>query len=90
MGCARLTLELEGQANDYVGKGLSGGRLIVYPAKEATKIVPHVFHDRRQYRALRRHHRRVLFPGVAGERFAVRNSGAIAVVEGTAITAANI
>src|SRR5262249_22804420 len=35
-----VTLELEGEANDYVGKGLSGGRIIVYPAKEAEKLVP--------------------------------------------------
>jgi glutamate synthase (NADPH/NADH) large chain len=78
-----VTLELEGQANDYVGKGLSGGRLIVYPAKEATKIVPHesmIVGNTVLYGAITGE---CYFRGVAGERFAVRNSGAIAVVEGT-------
>ncbi len=78
-----VTLELEGQANDYVGKGLSGGRLVVYPAKEATKIVPHesmIVGNTVLYGAISGE---CYFRGVAGERFAVRNSGAIAVVEGT-------
>jgi glutamate synthase (NADPH/NADH) large chain len=78
-----VTLELEGEANDYVGKGLSGGRLIVYPPKSATKIVPErsiIVGNTVLYGAIAGE---CYFRGVAGERFAVRNSGAIAVVEGT-------
>jgi glutamate synthase (NADPH/NADH) large chain len=77
-----ITLELEGEANDYVGKGLSGGRLIVYPPREATKIVPEesiIVGNTVLYGAIEGE---CYFRGVAGERFAVRNSGAIAVVEG--------
>ena len=77
-----LTLELEGQANDYVAKGLSGGRLIVYPPKNA-KIVPEksiIVGNTVLYGAISGE---CYFRGVAGERFAVRNSGAIAVIEGT-------
>ncbi len=78
-----VTLELEGEANDYVGKGLSGGRLIVYPPKAATKIIPEesiIVGNTVLYGAISGE---CYFSGVAGERFAVRNSGAIAVVEGT-------
>ncbi len=78
-----VTLELEGQANDYVGKGLSGGRLAIYPPKGATKIVAHesiIVGNTVLYGAIGGE---CYFRGVAGERFAVRNSGAIAVVEGT-------
>jgi glutamate synthase (NADPH/NADH) large chain len=78
-----VTLELEGQANDYVGKGLSGGRLIVRPAPEAKKIVAHesiIAGNTVLYGAISGE---CYLSGVAGERFAVRNSGAIAVVEGT-------
>ena len=78
-----VTLELEGEANDYVGKGLSGGRIIVYSAREAVKIVPHesiIVGNTVLYGAIAGE---CYFSGVAGERFAVRNSGAIAVVEGT-------
>jgi len=77
-----VTLELEGQANDYVGKGLSGGRLIVYPPK-TTRIVPEksiIVGNTVLYGAISGE---CYFRGVAGERFAVRNSGAVAVVEGT-------
>jgi glutamate synthase (NADPH/NADH) large chain len=77
-----VTLELEGEANDYVGKGLSGGRVIVYPPREATKITPErsiVVGNTVLYGAIAGE---CYFRGVAGERFAVRNSGAIAVVEG--------
>jgi glutamate synthase (NADPH/NADH) large chain len=77
-----VTLELEGQANDYVGKGLSGGRIIVYPPAEATQITPHesiIIGNTVLYGAISGE---CYFRGVAGERFAVRNSGAIAVVEG--------
>ena len=78
-----VTMELEGVANDYVGKGLSGGKLIVYPPREATKIVPHesiIVGNTVLYGAIAGE---CYFRGVAGERFAVRNSGAVAVVEGT-------
>lgn len=78
-----VTLELEGEANDYVGKGLSGGRLIVYPPKEAKQIVPEesiIVGNTVLYGAVEGE---CYFRGVGGERFAVRNSGAIAVVEGT-------
>jgi glutamate synthase (NADH) len=76
-----ITLELEGDANDYVGKGLSGGRLIIYPPRAAVfkadenVIVGNVC----LYGATSG---TVFFRGVAAERFAVRNSGATAVVEG--------
>jgi glutamate synthase (NADPH/NADH) large chain len=76
-----ITLELEGQANDYVGKGLSGGRLIVYPPRECP-IAPEeniIVGNTVLYGAICGE---VFFRGVAGERFAVRNSGATAVVEG--------
>ncbi len=77
-----VTLELEGEANDYVGKGLSGGRLVIYPAREAKHIVPEesiIVGNTVLYGAISGE---CYFRGVAGERFAVRNSGAIAVVEG--------
>ncbi len=76
-----VTLELEGDANDYVGKGLSGGRLIVYPPRESlfaadqNILVGNVC----LYGATMGE---AYFSGRAAERFAVRNSGASAVVEG--------
>jgi len=76
-----VTLKLEGDANDYLGKGLSGGKIILHPAAEATfaaeenVIVGNVV----LYGATGGE---VYIRGIAGERFAVRNSGAIAVVEG--------
>jgi len=76
-----VTLELEGDANDYVGKGLSGGRIVVYPPKDA-KIRPEdniIVGNTVMYGAISGE---CYFRGVAGERFAVRNSGALAVVEG--------
>ncbi len=76
-----VTLELVGDANDYVGKGLSGGRLIVKP-NPASKIVPEksiIVGNTVLYGAIEGE---CYFRGFAGERFAVRNSGAIAVVEG--------
>jgi len=76
-----ITLTLEGQANDYVGKGLSGGRLIIHPARESA-IVPErsiIVGNTVLYGAISGE---CYFRGVAGERFAVRNSGAHAVVEG--------
>ncbi len=76
-----VTLILEGDANDYIAKGLSGGKIIAYPPREAT-FVPEenilvgnvVLYGATSGEAY--------FRGVAGERFAVRNSGAHAVVEG--------
>jgi glutamate synthase domain-containing protein 2/glutamate synthase domain-containing protein 1/glutamate synthase domain-containing protein 3 len=76
-----VTLTLEGDANDYVGKGLSGGRIVVFPPKQS-QFVPEqnilignvVLYGATSGEAF--------FNGVAGERFAVRNSGATAVVEG--------
>ena len=76
-----VTLELEGDANDYVGKGLSGGRVIVYPAK-SSPIDPRaniIIGNTVLYGAISGE---AYFRGVAGERFAVRNSGVHAVVEG--------
>jgi glutamate synthase (NADPH/NADH) large chain len=76
-----MTLELEGEGNDYVGKGLSGGRLVVYPPKDCP-IVAHeniIVGNTVLYGAISGE---CYFRGVAGERFAVRNSGATAVVEG--------
>lgn len=76
-----LTLELAGDSNDYFGKGLSGGKLIVYPPKgsrfrqDENIIIGNVA----LYGATSG---KVFINGVAGERFCVRNSGAIAVVEG--------
>ena len=76
-----VTLELEGDANDYLGKGLSGGRVIAYPPKtssflpEESILVGNVV----LYGATSGE---AYLNGIAGERFAVRNSGAAAVVEG--------
>jgi glutamate synthase domain-containing protein 3 len=76
-----ISMTLEGEANDYVGKGLSGGRIVVYPPRESrfepekNIIVGNVV----LYGATSGE---AYFSGVAGERFAVRNSGATAVVEG--------
>ena len=76
-----VTLELEGEGNDYVGKGLSGGRLVVYPPADCP-IVPEqniIVGNTVLYGAISGE---CYFRGVAGERFAVRNSGATAVIEG--------
>ena len=76
-----VTLMLEGDANDYAGKGLSGGKIAVYPPRDSTfppedniLVGNTVLYGATSGEAY--------FSGVAGERFAVRNSGAIAVVEG--------
>jgi glutamate synthase domain-containing protein 3 len=76
-----VTLELEGDANDYVGKGLSGGRLIVYPPKTATFVPENnvIIGNVALYGAVAGE---AFFRGLAAERFCVRNSGALAVVEG--------
>jgi glutamate synthase (ferredoxin) len=76
-----ITLELEGDANDYIAKGLSGGKVIVYPPRQAT-FVPEeniVIGNVALYGATGGE---AYFRGLAGERFGVRNSGAAAVVEG--------
>ena len=76
-----VTFELEGDANDYLGKGLSGGRIVVRPPANAG-IVPEqsiIVGNTVLYGAISGE---CYFRGVAGERFAVRNSGAIAVIEG--------
>ena len=78
---AGVTLELEGDANDYVGKGLSGGRVIVRPAA-GTRFPPEenvIIGNTVLYGATGGE---LYASGLAGERFAVRNSGASAVVEG--------
>jgi glutamate synthase (NADPH/NADH) large chain len=77
-----VTLELDGDANDYVGKGLSGGRLVVRQPEEARREPTEniIVGNTVLYGAIAGE---AYFEGVAGERFAVRNSGAIAVVEGT-------
>ncbi len=76
-----ITIEVEGDANDYVGKGLSGGKLIIYPPKESSfaaedniligNVVLYGATSGEAY-----------FRGIAAERFCVRNSGATAVIEG--------
>ncbi|MBC2664419.1 glutamate synthase large subunit [Novosphingobium flavum] len=77
-----VTLDLTGDANDYVGKGLSGGRVIVrqptHVEREPTENI--IVGNTVLYGAIAGE---AFFNGVAGERFAVRNSGAVAVVEGT-------
>ncbi len=77
-----ITFELEGEANDYVGKGLSGGRIIIRPPADSG-IVPEesiIVGNTVLYGAIAGE---CYFRGIAGERFAVRNSGATVVVEGT-------
>jgi glutamate synthase (NADPH/NADH) large chain len=76
-----VTIELEGEANDYVGKGLSGGRLIIYPPKGCPIVAEEniIVGNTLLYGAISGE---CFFRGIAGERFAVRNSGAIAVIEG--------
>jgi glutamate synthase (NADPH/NADH) large chain len=78
-----VTFELEGEANDYVGKGLSGGRILIYPSRDARLIKAEesiIVGNTVLYGAIEGE---CYFRGIAGERFAVRNSGAVAVVEGT-------
>jgi len=77
-----ITMDLVGEANDYVGKGLSGGRIIVRPNTEfrGWAVDNIIVGNTVLYGAIVGE---AYFNGVGGERFAVRNSGAIAVVEGT-------
>ncbi len=76
-----VTFELEGDANDYFCKGLSGGRVIVYPPKGST-FIPERNIITGNVNLFGATSGEVFINGMAGERFAVRNSGAIAVVEG--------
>jgi glutamate synthase (ferredoxin) len=75
-----VTIELEGDANDYVGKGLSGGRIIIYPSPAATFAAEDniIIGNVALYGATAGE---VFIRGMAGERFAVRNSGVNTVVE---------
>ncbi|MEK7207733.1 MAG: glutamate synthase large subunit, partial [Pseudomonadota bacterium] len=76
-----LSFTIEGDANDYIGKGLSGGKIVVYPSRQST-FVPEeniLIGNVALYGATSGE---AYFRGLAGERFAVRNSGARAVVEG--------
>jgi len=76
-----VTLEVEGDANDYVGKGLSGGKIIIYPSK-SSRLVPEenvLVGNVVLYGAIAGE---CYLRGIAAERFCVRNSGATAVVEG--------
>ncbi len=76
-----VTLELEGEANDYTGKGLSGGRLVIYPPKKSSFLAEEniLIGNTVLYGATSGE---AFFRGIAGERFAVRNSGVNAIVEG--------
>ena len=77
-----ITMTLEGDANDYIGKGLSGGKIIVFPPRTARFVAEDniLIGNVALYGATGG---RAFFRGRAGERFCVRNSGAQAVVEGT-------
>jgi glutamate synthase (ferredoxin) len=77
-----ISLTLEGDANDYIGKGLSGGKIVVYPPRKARFAAEQniLIGNVALYGATSG---RAFFRGRAGERFCVRNSGALAVVEGT-------
>ena len=76
-----ITMQLEGDANDYIGKGLSGGKIIVFPSQKATFRAEHniLIGNVALYGATSG---KAFFRGIAGERFGVRNSGATSVVEG--------
>ncbi|ELS33817.1 Glutamate synthase (ferredoxin) [Pseudanabaena biceps PCC 7429] len=78
---AGVTMELEGDTNDYLGKGLSGGKIILYPHKASTFVAEEnvIAGNVALYGATSGE---VYIRGIAGERFAVRNSGVNAVVEG--------
>ncbi|KAG5417631.1 GLT1 [Candida metapsilosis] len=77
-----VTLELEGDANDYIGKGLSGGRIIVYPPLESKfKAEDQIIAGNTAFFGATSGS--AFIRGIAAERFAVRNSGAIIVTEGT-------
>jgi glutamate synthase (NADPH/NADH) large chain/glutamate synthase (ferredoxin) len=77
-----ITMILEGESNDYLGKGLSGGKIIVFPPKQAIYVPEEtiLIGNTSLYGATQGE---AYFYGMAGERFAVRNSGVRAVIEGT-------
>ena len=77
-----LNIKLEGDANDYVGKGMAGGEIVIYPPKGSTFASQQtaIIGNTCLYGATGGH---LYAAGTAGERFAVRNSGCFAVVEGT-------
>ena len=79
--CKGMTIELEGDANDYVGKGLSGGKIIIYPDKKSSFFAEEniILGNVALYGATGGE---AYFRGIAAERFCVRNSGAKVVVEG--------
>ena len=79
--CKGMTIELEGDANDYVGKGLSGGKIIIYPDKRSKFVAEDniILGNVALYGATGGE---AYFRGIAAERFCVRNSGAKVVVEG--------
>ncbi|MBF0381504.1 MAG: glutamate synthase large subunit [Magnetococcales bacterium] len=76
-----VSLHIEGSANDYVGKGMSGGRIVVHPSAKSDIVAEDniIVGNTLLYGATGGE---AYFRGLAGERFAVRNSGAIAIVEG--------
>ncbi|MDQ6972763.1 MAG: glutamate synthase subunit alpha, partial [Mariprofundaceae bacterium] len=76
-----VTIELAGEGNDYVGKGLSGGRIVIYPPENSAIVAEEniIVGNTVLFGATEGE---CYFRGIAGERFAVRNSGAVAVVEG--------
>ncbi|QDU41896.1 Ferredoxin-dependent glutamate synthase 1 [Symmachiella dynata] len=76
-----VTIELSGDANDFVGKGLSGGRIVIAPPEDSTFVAEENFiiGNVALYGAV---HGEAFFRGMAAERFCIRNSGARAVVEG--------
>ncbi len=76
-----VTIDLQGEGNDYVGKGLSGGRIAIYPPKDSPIRAEEniIVGNTVLFGAIAGE---CYFSGIAGERFAVRNSGAVAVVEG--------
>jgi len=76
-----ITLELEGDANDYVGKGLSGGKIIIYPSEKVSFLSEEniIIGNTTFYGATSG---QAYIRGIAGERFCIRNSGLYAVVEG--------
>ena len=76
-----VTFNLEGDGNDYVGKGLCGGRIVIRPSDDSSVVAEEsiIVGNTVLYGAIAGE---CYFSGVAGERFAVRNSGAVAVVEG--------
>jgi glutamate synthase (NADPH/NADH) large chain len=76
-----ISMHLEGDSNDYIGKGLSGGKIVVYPDKKSTFIAEDniIIGNVALYGAT---DGEAYFRGIGGERFAVRNSGAKAVIEG--------